>query len=414
MLGKPRKTKVRGEERWYVDTKDALTGRRRRLFFHTQADAKQKQEELNAQPQAAPLHPLCDPDVPVRVYGEAFLAARKHGWRTGTQRVFADLLRLHVYPFPIGPGARVLGDLRMRDWPRTVVPAIVTGMRDAGYAPATVRLVLVAASGILTKAVGDRLLPYHPVDAAVRHDIRPLLKAPIAPQVKAFTEDEARHFLALAKAQSSLYGLYLTGFLGGLRLGELTGLQLEDDRWMAINGKRVRQLGVERTLGQHASMTHPEPGPTKNGKARDVNIGSELGAVFDAIKAERPKLALRRAWRPVPPWMFTTVNGTPYSQRYVTRDFKRLVGLAGLAARDFVPHSMRHTFASLHILAGKSPKWLQQQMGHASIRITLDTYADWFKLQDHEAADALAAALVGNSAGNADPSAHGNASGITA
>ena len=45
-------------------------------------------------------------------------------------------------------------------------------------------------------------------------------------------------------------------------------------------------------------------------------------------------------------------------------------------------------------------KWLQQQMGHASITVTLDVYGDWFKLQDHAAADALGAELVGNNLGN--------------
>lgn len=38
------------------------------------------------------------------------------------------------------------------------------------------------------------------------------------------------------------------------------------------------------------------------------------------------------------------------------------------------PHSLRHTFGSLLIAAGVSPVYVQQQMGHASISMTVDTY----------------------------------------
>jgi len=35
---------------------------------------------------------------------------------------------------------------------------------------------------------------------------------------------------------------------------------------------------------------------------------------------------------------------------------------------------LRHTYASLLILAGKHPKYIQDQLGHASAGFTLDTY----------------------------------------
>jgi len=60
----------------------------------------------------------------------------------------------------------------------------------------------------------------------------------------------------------------------------------------------------------------------------------------------------------------------------------------------------RHTFASLHILRGCDPKWLQQQMGHATIGITYDIYGNWFRRTGQAAASALGAALLCNDAGN--------------
>ena len=72
-----------------------------------------------------------------------------------------------------------------------------------------------------------------------------------------------------------------------------------------------------------------------------------------------------------------------------------MLQLTGLGDQDYTPHSMRHAFACFHIARGKSPKWIQQQMGHSSITITLDTYGDWFKLHDQQAADDMGAALLG-------------------
>ncbi len=37
-------------------------------------------------------------------------------------------------------------------------------------------------------------------------------------------------------------------------------------------------------------------------------------------------------------------------------------------------HSLRHTFASILIAAGHNPKYIQRQMGHGSIEITMDLY----------------------------------------
>jgi integrase len=77
-----------------------------------------------------------------------------------------------------------------------------------------------------------------------------------------------------------------------------------------------------------------------------------------------------------------------------------MLRLANLGDTGFSPHSMRHSFASWHIAQGCNPKWLQQQLGHASINVTLDIYADHFKLVDTQAADTLGATLLGNTAGN--------------
>jgi integrase len=80
----------------------------------------------------------------------------------------------------------------------------------------------------------------------------------------------------------------------------------------------------------------------------------------------------------------------------VRTDFHRTLTLAGLGDSGLTPHSLRHSFATWHVERGCNPKWLQAQLGHASIAITLDLYAKHATLTDHAAADALGSALLGN------------------
>jgi hypothetical protein len=71
-----------------------------------------------------------------------------------------------------------------------------------------------------------------------------------------------------------------------------------------------------------------------------------------------------------------------------------LVGLiaAGLKAAGlphFSPHDLRHTFASLLLQQGESPAYVQRQLGHASIKLTVDTYGKWLPMGKKSAVDAL-------------------------
>ena len=56
--------------------------------------------------------------------------------------------------------------------------------------------------------------------------------------------------------------------------------------------------------------------------------------------------------------------------RFHRGSFKPLLKSAGLPGIRF--HELRHTLASLMLLAGENPKVVQERLGHSSIGITLD------------------------------------------
>jgi len=56
-------------------------------------------------------------------------------------------------------------------------------------------------------------------------------------------------------------------------------------------------------------------------------------------------------------------------------------------------HDLRHTWASLLIDQGENIKYIQNQMGHASIKVTMDTYGHLMKDVNKEAASRLGNAI---------------------
>src|SRR2546427_5608141 len=139
MTGKPRPCTVRGRRLWYLDDRDPLTGKRKRVFFATKAEADAKQQEVNRRPKTqAVLHPLVDPDVTLGAFAADWFwtNAMGGGWRVATRRSYGEHPSDRLCPFDLGGGLR-LGDGRGRDLPGGPVEALGTGLRHGGHAPDT-------------------------------------------------------------------------------------------------------------------------------------------------------------------------------------------------------------------------------------------------------------------------------------
>ncbi len=75
-------------------------------------------------------------------------------------------------------------------------------------------------------------------------------------------------------------------------------------------------------------------------------------------------------------WVFASRNGTPVEETTTYRAWTRICEhLAEKNIRTLTMHSLRHTFATLSLEAGRSVKWVSQQLGHRDASLTLNTYA---------------------------------------
>ncbi len=89
--------------------------------------------------------------------------------------------------------------------------------------------------------------------------------------------------------------------------------------------------------------------------------------------------------------MFATQTGTPLDRHNLLRQFKRLLKRAGLPDIPF--HNLRHTCATILFGRNAHPKLVQALLGHASVKITLDTYSHFIPGVDDGLGDEMDDAL---------------------
>ncbi len=90
-------------------------------------------------------------------------------------------------------------------------------------------------------------------------------------------------------------------------------------------------------------------------------------------------------------FVFTTRNGRPLDGCSLTRDTKGLLRKAGLPLVSF--HALRHSFATLLLVQGVSPRVVMDLLGHSDIRLTLDVYSHVIPTLQDDAAAKIGAAL---------------------
>jgi integrase len=107
-------------------------------------------------------------------------------------------------------------------------------------------------------------------------------------------------------------------------------------------------------------------------------------------RQEKERITAGSLWRDSP-CVFTTQLGTPIEPRNDYRQFKNLLGRAGLPSVRL--HDLRHTAASL-LLAQRVPaRVVMEILGHSQIALTMNTYSHVAPEVSREAAERMAQML---------------------
>jgi integrase len=91
--------------------------------------------------------------------------------------------------------------------------------------------------------------------------------------------------------------------------------------------------------------------------------------------------------------VFARPDGRPLHPERFSRTFTEQVARHGLPSLSV--HGLRHSWATLALKAGVHPKVVQERLGHSTIGITLDVYSHVLPSMETDAADRVAALILG-------------------
>jgi len=243
-----------------------------------------------------------------------------------------------------------MGDVALRTLlPSHIKTAIASRPTLSGKTVNNYRGVLLEA---MEAAVDDKLLNENPVDDVKRAKRQ---KEPPDP----FTREEMELICAESARRypEQVANLIESWFWSGYRTSEIFGLQ-----WPNVDLNRGEVLVREALVRGERKNT------TKTNVARLVTMNSRSrGAI------QRQRQHTQMAGGPV---FHDPRYGTPWTdERAFRRSYWRpLLTLLGIRYRR--PYNMRHTYATVMLMAGMTPAFCAAQLGH-SVEMFLTTYATW-------------------------------------
>jgi len=269
--------------------------------------------------------------------------------RSSTYERYADILKHHVFP--------TFGKKPINEIKRSEIRNLILKKSKAGLSRSMICLIRDVMSGTMGYAVEDELIPGNPVSGILK---RLKLERDKRITVEPMTEQEVELFINTCFRHYEDYGdFFLCAFRTGMRLGELLGLKWGDIDW---NQKFIR---VER------SYKRGQFDKTKTGKVRRVDMSDQLASSLKILLTRRKKEALKDGLGEPVEYIFHR-DKKPMEQNHIRRVFKRVLVKAGI--REMRLHDIRHTFASLLLSKGESPVYVKEQLGHSSIKMTVDVY----------------------------------------
>jgi integrase len=161
----------------------------------------------------------------------------------------------------------------------------------------------------------------------------------------------------------------------GMRRGEILGLQ-----WRDIDFS-TGTLAVERSLSWTKERGIFEKPPKTDSSQRTVALPRFAVEEIEAAKEARGPLAAPGSW------VCCRADGSPIRPPNFSSNFSAFVKRHDLPKGGM--HLLRHSHVSWLVANGAHPKEVSKRLGHASISITMDVYADVFEEAGLETAACL-------------------------
>lgn len=160
--------------------------------------------------------------------------------------------------------------------------------------------------------------------------------------------------------------LFRLAIMNGARQGEQLGSKWSDVIW------NDSQIHIQRKLNNQALYK-----PKTKASNRKIDLGPSMMTELKKWKLACPPNKLNLIFP-------NEAEGPINYNNMVNRYFVPALTKAKIEKIRF--HDHRHSDASLLIMQGENPKYIQKQMGHSKVSKTLDIYAHLFSKVNQEAA----------------------------
>lgn len=289
----------------------------------------------------------------VSEYLNQWLESRLSELRTNTIKTYRDALK-YIIPH--------LGDLPLQSLRPRHIDKWQQGLLKT-ISASTLIVQRTVFGTALKKAVRLRYIHSNPILAT---DPPHRIKS----QAKSLTLEQAHNFIQACSGQR--WGLsYKLALAVGLRPEETHGL-----KWSCVDltGSQGRVSVKEVVVSLPGGGWQFEP-PKSRTSFRSVMFGGDLVKDLRTHRAEQlqERMAMGRAWHDHD-LVFCSAIGTPVNPADYRAQYRSILKLAGIEEK-FRLYDLRHSFATLSLLAQIDFKTVSQELGHSSSAITLDTYA---------------------------------------
>jgi integrase len=279
--------------------------------------------------------------------------------KVSSRRILRALVHNHLLP--------VFGGTPLQDITRAQVKGFLLQKKQR-YSPSYTKDIIGVLHAIYEHAIEEELLERNP--AAKLGKYLQEKRVDPAHEMMPFTSGElVRYLTAMRTRYPQYYVYFLCLARTGMREGEALGLFWEDLQFGQAPHETHRYIQVRRT---YDPITRAFSTP-KNGKSRRVDMSQELQAAFLELRNQRFDAAVLKGMTTLPPVIFVGREGLPVAPSWLSRVHKQVCVLAGLRANRI--HDLRHSYATIQLYEHHAPsQYVSEQLGHASIRMTVDTY----------------------------------------
>lgn len=289
----------------------------------------------------------------VRQYADGvFMPAKEATFSENARSSYRMFLDKHIFP--------VLGDVLLTEVTPAMIQKLLVDFQRAGYAHASAVKLYNILNGVFGMAFLDDSIPMNPM-LKVKRPAPRKGEQPKEEGDKAYTVQELSYILSCAAQEPLQWQTYISLAADtGLRRGELCGLQWTDIDFQASTVTVRRNLQYTPAAGVY------ETSP-KNGKVRVVDVGADVLDLLRQLRAKQAESCISR-------WCFTQEGtGEPMHPQSPTRYFKKFGERYGV--KDFHPHKLRHSSASIAITNGADVVSVSERLGHSDTAVTLRMYA---------------------------------------